>query len=200
MVIHEPALAYVKQKISIEEYLEMENASKEKHEYYQGDVFVMQGAKFQHNIVTANLLSYLGQKLRGKPCKPYGSDLRVHIESNTLFTYPDISIICGPPAFRNNDKMNLLNPTVLIEVFSPGTKDYDRVGKFRLYRDIPTLREYIMIDPEALSIEAFFINTNGNWELRIIKHINETLRLQSIETMLELNEIYEGTRIAGPLK
>ena len=86
MEINEPAVASGKQKYTIEEYLEMENEAIEKHEYYQGEIFTMQGAKFQHNQVTANLLSYLGQKLRGKPCQPYGSDLRVHIESNTLFT------------------------------------------------------------------------------------------------------------------
>jgi Uma2 family endonuclease len=195
MEIKEPATAYSKRKYTIDEYLELEDASEEKHEYYQGELFVMQGAKFQHNQVTANLLSYLGEKLRGKSCKPYGSDMRVHIESNTLFTYPDISIICGPPVFRNDDEMNLLNPTVIIEVLSPGTKDYNRVGKFRLYREIPTLREYVMIDPLAISIEALFINENGHWELRIIKKANETLELKSIHTSLELQEIYEGTKI-----
>jgi Uma2 family endonuclease len=195
MEINEPATAYSKRKYTVDEYLELEAASEEKHEYYHGELFVMQGAKFQHNQVTANLLSYLGEKLRGKSCKPYGSDMRVHIESNTLFTNPDISIICGPPVFRNDDEINLLNPTVIIEVFSPGTRNYNRVGKFRLYRDIPTLREYVMIDPVAISIEAFFINENGNWELRIIKKLNEMLELRSINASLDLREIYEGTKI-----
>jgi len=200
MEIREPAVAYGKRKYTIEEYLELENTSDDKHEYYQGELFAMSGAKFQHNQVTANLMFRLRQKLSGKPCQPYGSDLRVHIESNTLFTYPDISIICGPPVFRNNDEMNLLNPTVIIEVLSPGTKDYNRGEKFRLYRDIPTLKEYILVEPEAISIEAFFVNGLNNWELSIISNINETLELQGIQTSLELTEIYEGTRIAAQVK
>ena len=200
MEIREPAVAYGKRKYTIEEYLELENTSDDKHEYYQGELFAMSGANFQHNQVTANLMFRLRQKLSGKPCQPYGSDLRVHIESNTLFTYPDISIICGPPVFRNNDEMNLLNPTVIIEVLSPGTKDYNRGEKFRLYRDIPTLKEYILLEPEAISIEAFFVNGLNNWELSIISNINETLELQGIQTSLELTEIYEGTRIAAQVK
>jgi len=200
MEIREPAVAYGKRKYTIEEYLELENTSDDKHEYYQGELFAMSGANFQHNQVTANLMFRLRQKLSGKPCQPYGSDLRVHIESNTLFTYPDISIICGPPVFCNNDEMNLLNPTVIIEVLSPGTKDYNRGEKFRLYRDIPTLKEYILLEPEAISIEAFFVNGLNNWEFSIISNINETLELQTIQTSLELTEIYEGTRIAAQVK
>ena len=200
MEIREPAVAYGKRKYTIEEYLELENTSDDKHEYYQVELFAMSGANFQHNQVTANLMFRLRQKLSGKPCQPYGSDLRVHIESNTLFTYPDISIICGPPVFRNNDEMNLLNPTVIIEVLSPGTKDYNRGEKFRLYRDIPTLKEYILLEPEAISIEAFFVNGLNNWEFSIISNINETLELQTIQTSLELTEIYEGTRIAAQVK
>jgi Uma2 family endonuclease len=196
MEVNEPAVAYNKRKYTIEEYLEMENAAAEKHEYYQGEIFDMSGTKFEHNKVTSNLHYRLRQKLSGKPCQPYGSDLRIHIERNTLFTYPDISVICGEPIFLNNDNMNLLNPTIIFEVLSPSTKNYDRGEKFRLYRDIPTLKEYIIIDPEAIIVEAYTINIPGNWELKEYKAINENLQLKSIQTSLEIAEIYEGTKIA----
>jgi len=122
MEVKEPALAYSKEKISIEAYLEMENASLEKHEYYKGEVFAMSGAKLPHNKIFKNLLGNLFIKLKGKKCQPYGSDARIHIESNTLFTYPDISIVCGEVLTLNNDEYNVLNPTVIVEILSPYKK------------------------------------------------------------------------------
>ena len=92
----------------------------------------------------------------------------------------------------NNDDWSVLNPTVIIEVLSPSTKNYDRCEKFKLYRDIATLKEYILIDSKSISIEGFYINEHSNWELKEYKSINETFYLQSIQVSLELNEIYEG--------
>jgi len=165
MDVREPAVAYNKQKISIEEFLEMENASLEKHEYYKGEVLAMSGAKVPHVIISDNILTALKQKLKGKSCQPYGSDMRIHVEANTLFTYPDISIVCGDIITLNNDDYNVLNPSVLIEVLSKSTKNYDRGEKFKLYRDIPTLKEYVLVDSETASIEIFRLNANHHWEL-----------------------------------
>ena len=122
MEVREPAIAYGKEKMSIEAYLEMENVADEKHEYYKGEIFAMSGAKVPHNVIAANLLITLGQKLKGKKCKPFNSDQRIHIPSNSLFTYPDVSIICGEVITLNNDDYNALNPTVIIEVLSKSTK------------------------------------------------------------------------------
>ncbi len=149
MEVKEPALAYAKGKYTIEEYLQMENAASEKHEYYQGEIFAMSGAKIEHNKVTSNLHYALRSKLKGKPCQPFGSDQRIHIEKNTLFTYPDISVVCGDLLTLNDDEYNVLNPSIIFEVASPSTRDYDRGEKFKLYRDIPTLKEYILVNPEA---------------------------------------------------
>src|SRR5690348_5479563 len=93
MEVREPAVAYGKQKFSIAEYLEMEDASAEKNEYYKGEIFAMSGPKVPHNEISGNLYFAFRKKLQGKRCKPYNSDQRIHIESNTLFTYPDISIV-----------------------------------------------------------------------------------------------------------
>ncbi|MBC7553681.1 MAG: Uma2 family endonuclease, partial [Taibaiella sp.] len=158
MEIREPLVAYNKQFFTVAEYLEMEQAAEEKHEYYKGEIFAMSGPKYQHVLVATNTLAALQQKLRGKPCRPLSSDMRIYIPKNSLFTYPDISVVCGEPEFLNNDEWNLLNPVVIIEVLSPSTKSYDRGDKFKLYRDIPTLKEYILIEPETVGIEAFFIN------------------------------------------
>lgn len=195
MEVNEPAVAYGKRKYTIEEYLEMENASDEKHEYYQGEIFAMSGAKLTHIQIVMNVSTTLKVKLRGRPCQPFGSDLRVHIPKNTLFTYPDISVICGNPETRNNDEYNALNPTVIIELLSPSTKSYDRGQKFNLYRDIPTLKEYILIDSESISIENWFINGHGNWELNEYKESSAGFDLKSIEVNLSMTEVYEGTKL-----
>ena len=91
MEIKEPAVAYSKEKISIEEYLKMEDAAVEKHEYYKGEVFAMSGAKVSHNEISGNFFAALHAKLKGKKCKPYNSDQRIHIQSNTLFQLPQYS-------------------------------------------------------------------------------------------------------------
>jgi len=192
MHVSEAAIAYGKQKMTIPEYLEMENAATVKHEYYKGEIFAMSGAKYEHNVVVANMFIALGALLEDKPCQPLGSDGRVHIEKNTLFTYPDISIVCGEPVFLNDDKMNLLNPSVIIEVLSKSTKDYDRGSKFMLYRSIPTLKEYILVEPETPYIEVFCINAMGLWELKEYNAITDTLAIRTIGVKLPLTRIYKG--------
>ncbi len=155
----------------------------------------MAGANARHNVIFSNLFGELAYRLKGKPCRPYGSDLRIHIPENTLFTYPDISIICGEIVSSKMDLDTAIQPTVLIEILSPSTKVYDRGGKFILYRDIPALREFIIIDSESISIEAFRINKEGNWELHDYRSIEDTLTIPTVGVSLLLKEIYSGTKL-----
>jgi Uma2 family endonuclease len=194
MEVREPDIAYARKKYTPEEYLALEDAAVEKHEYYQGEIFAMSGAKHDHNRMAKNILGALLTRLKGKPCEPYTSDSRIHIEKNTLFTYPDLSVICGGPLYLNGDELNLLNPTVIFEILSPSTKSYDRGEKFSLYRDIPTLKEYILADPDKILIEAFYINDRGYWALQEYRNITETLLLKSIKVAIKMSDIYEGTK------
>jgi len=200
MEVNEPALAYGKQSCTIEEYLELERDATQKSEYYKGEIFAMSGPKYQHVLISGNIFSQLKNKLKGRPCQPLNSDMRVHIPKNTLFTYPDISVVCGEPEFLNNDEWNLLNPTVIIEVLSPSTKNYDRGDKFNLYRDIPSLREYILVDTDTISIEGFYINGHGQWELKEYKKIEDSVQIKSIKVTLKIDAIYEGAKAAGGTK
>jgi Uma2 family endonuclease len=192
MEVREPVVIYGKKSLTIPEYLEYEKTSVEKHEYYQGELFAMAGAKVAHNRIVVRLTGLLSQQLRGKPCEPFNSDQRIHIPENTLFTYPDISIVCGTIKTLNNDDYNILNPTIIIEVLSPGTKNYDRGEKFQLYRDIPTLKEYILIDSQFIHIEAFRINAKGHWELEEYKYPEQVLELPLIDGSVSVRDIYEG--------
>ncbi len=192
--LREPAVAYGKSKFTIEEYLEFEKTSEEKYEYYQGEIFAMSGSKVPHNTISVNIIAALKQKLKGKSCQPFNSDQRIYIPENSLFTYPDISIICGDIITLNDDDWNILNPSVIIEVLSPGTKDYDRGGKFKLYRDIPTLKEFILVDSETVNIEAFRINDRGYWELEEYKETGTALLIKTIGVAISVEEIYEGIK------
>lgn len=197
MQVQEAALAYNRKNWTIEEYLEMEIASDEKHEYYRGEVFAMAGALQPHNAIASNLNAELRTRLKSKGCRPYGSDMRIHIPVNTLFTYPDISVFCGKVETLNNDNFNALNPVILIEVLSKSTKDYDRGDKFILYRDIPTLKEYILVDSLSVHVEAFALNQSGHWELREYKAMENVLDLQSLSASVSLKEIYEDSGLTG---
>ena len=188
----EASAALQKQWYSVGEYLEMENSASEKSEYYQGEIFAMSGNKMPHNKISKNLLVLLELMLKSGPCEPFGSDLRVHIPANTLFTYPDISVFCGLPMSLNNDNLNFLNPSIIIEVLSPSTRNYDRGDKFKLYRDIPSLREYVLVDSESISIDAFYINDQGHWELNEYKSVTEALSLSSLSIAVQVRDIYEG--------
>lgn len=195
MEVREPVAAYGKNRFSKDEYLDMEKNSDVKHEFYRGEIFAMAGAGIRHNIIFANLFGELAQKLKGNKCRPYGSDLLIHIPENTLYTYPDISIICGDILDKNDFDGGVVNPAVIVEILSTSTKTYDRGDKFKLYRDIPTLKEYILIDSESINIEAFRINKENHWELEEYKTIDETLNIAAVSTAISLFDIYEGTKL-----
>ncbi|MGZ8559571.1 MAG: Uma2 family endonuclease [Chitinophagaceae bacterium] len=161
----------------------------------QGEIFATAGAKVPQNIISVNLITLLKQKLKGKQCRPYNSDQRIHIRKNSLFTYPDISITCGENITLEKDNWNLLNPIVIIEFLSKATKNYDRGDKFKLYRDITTLKEYILIDSETIGIEAFRINDGGHWELEEYKKTDNTLLIKCIQVSIPVTEIYEETNL-----
>ncbi len=180
-----------KKYISPEEYLKFERESKEKHEYYNGDVFAMSGAGFNHNVIACNIIAILHNKLKGTNYIPLGSDMRVYVSANGLYTYPDISVFNIEIKLQDEEKDTALNPIVIFEVLSKSTQDYDRGGKFKLYRDIPTLEEYVLVSQDTVNAEHYKKQQDGKWLLEEIKNIHDKVTLSSIECELELKEIYE---------
>lgn len=199
-IIKEPAVDYNKKRYTEEEYLEMERASDVKHEYYQGEIFAMAGASDTHNIIFVNALGELYSQLKNKPCRPYGSDMRINIPENTLYTYPDISIICGDPITKDEKKDTALCPAIIIEILSKFTRNYDLGTKFELYRDIPTLKEYILIDSENIGVKTFRINAHNHWELEEYKSLQETVMIPTVGLSLSLQDIYRGTSLRELVK
>lgn len=176
--------------ISVEEYLEMEDHSQQKHEYYKGEVFAMAGAGFVHNQIASNILMDIGQYLKDKNCRIYGSDLKIQIEANSLFTYPDLSIICDGPQFWKNRKDTITNPSVIIEILSPDTMSYDRGDKFALYRNIPSLKEYILISSTEILLEKFTKQSLHEWLLTEYKSAGDAIAVDTIGYQTHLKELY----------
>lgn len=187
--VKEPAPKY--NYVSPEQYLEMEGAAEIKHEYYKGEVFAMSGASVAHNDIAYNINRLVASFLHGKGCKLYGSDFRIHIPQNSLFTYPDFSIVRGKTDTADVYTDNLTNPAVIIEILSKSTKDYDRGTKFNLYRSIPTLKEYILIDSTSLSVEIFTRQHDNSWVLTEFKQLTESFVISTIGLTLHLHDIYD---------
>jgi Uma2 family endonuclease len=185
-----PEIKYITQ----EEYLDAERVSLDKHEYFQGEIFAMSGASIPHNIVFRNTFLDLGNKLKGKSCEPFGSDLRIHIPESTLYTYPDLSIICGEIETTDANFDTATNPTVIIEILSKSTRGYDKGDKFALYRQIKSLQEYLLIDSERVLVEKYIRNKDESWQLNEYRNLELTFDLASVKVVLQLSDIYEGVK------
>ncbi len=192
--VKEPAPKY--NYVSPEQYLEMEKDSDEKHEYYKGEVFAMSGASPAHNDIAYNINRLIAAFLHGKGCKLYGSDFRVHIPENSLFTYPDFSIVCGKTETPAIYADNLTNPAVIVEILSRSTQDYDRGTQFNLYRSIKTLQEYILIDFIAIGVEIFTRQPGDTWILTEFKKLSDQFSISTIQLRLKLEDIYDDVVLA----
>jgi Uma2 family endonuclease len=192
--VKEPAPKY--NYISPEQYLVIERASETKHEYYKGEMYAMSGASPAHNDIAYNINRLVAPYLHGKGCKLYGSDFRIHIPENELFTYPDFSIVCGKTETPEIYTDNLTNPTVIIEILSPSTKDYDRGTKFGLYRSIKTLKEYILIDSTSIFVELFIRQHDNSWNLKEFKKLSENFSVSTIALAINLKDIYEDVNFS----
>ena len=185
-----PVLNYITEQ----EYLEAERKAFEKHEYYKGEIFAMSGVQLPHNVIFSNLFVGLGSQLKGKNCRPYGSDLRIRIPINTLYTYPYISIICGEVETTDKSFDTATNPSVIIEILSTSTRDYDKDSKFTLYRDIQTLKEYLRVDSTGISVEKFSKQQDNSWVLTEYKLLTDQFSISTIAVDITLADIYERVK------
>jgi Uma2 family endonuclease len=179
-----------KNKYTEQEYLELERKAEYKSEFFNGETFAMAGTSNPHNMITVNFLAFLVSKLKSKNCRPYGSDMRVHTPINSLYAYPDISVVCGEKKFLDNEFDTLLNPTFICEVLSKSTADYDTGGKFMRYRSIDSLKEYWVVSSLEYRLQKFVKQSNGSWLLTETTNINDVATIESLSTEVSLMEIY----------
>jgi Uma2 family endonuclease len=178
-------------------YLEFERASDEKHEFIDGEIFLMAGASANHNVILANTLASLHAQLRQQPCVVYPSDMRIKISQSGMYTYPDISVVCGSPVFDDSERDSLLNPTVIVEVLSPTTESYDRGKKFQHYRTLESLQAYMLIAQDSIRIERYLRQPNDQWLLSDVTDLEAALELPSISCTLLLRDVYEKIAFDG---
>jgi len=178
---------------TVEEYLAFERASEERHEFINGQIYLMSGASRKHNLIVFNLALALGNQLRGKGCETYLNEMRVKIPSTNNYTYPDVTIVCGEDAELEDDEFDtLLNPILIVEVLSPSTENYDRGKKFQSYRTLASLREYVLVSQDKQQIEHYIRQDDGQWLLSDTTDIDAIVTLPSINCTLKLADVYEN--------
>lgn len=196
--------AIPKQKLTEAEYLEIERAAEFKSEFYDGVMYPMQGpphilgmagASFDHNRIKENVTFELNSRLRDGPCEALSSDMRVKVLATGLQTYPDVVVYCGTPEFLDEKRDTLLNPTLLVEVLSESTEKYDRTTKSKHYRRIPSLREYLLISQDHVSVERFVRQANGRWQLTEFEDLAASLDLEALSVEIPLAAIYRGVQL-----
>jgi Uma2 family endonuclease len=188
-----PAVTAIPEKrYTVQEYLALEEAATQKHEYDNGEILAMSGGSYQHSQITTNLIGELRSRLRGKPCQQLESNMRVRARERGKYVYPDVSVVCGPPQFDADDpkRMTIVNPTVVVEVLSASSEPYDRAGKFDAYRTLASLRDYVLVSQWDAFVEAYHRHDDGRWSINSYAGLNASLPLPGIGIDIPLAEIY----------
>ena len=178
------------QKLTVEEYLAMELESEIKHEYIDGELLPMPDASGPHNSIVANAIIALGNALAGRGCTMFASQMRIQIDE-TRYLYPDASVVCGDPAYADENQVNLLNPTVVVEVTSPSSMTRDRVRKLELYATAPSIQGYLILDQERVHAE-WHRRTESGWRTRQYSDLNDEIALEPLGCQLRLAAVYRG--------
>jgi Uma2 family endonuclease len=181
-----------RQHFSFREYLRLEEASTVKHEFLEGHVWAMAGGTPDHAAVAVNVSTLLATQLRERPCRVFGSDLRIRVTATGLGTYPDISVVCGSLELDPEDPQGntVVNPTAIVEVLSPSTEAYDRGEKLAHYKRIPSLQEIVLVAHDKRRLEVWCRQGDG-WALDVV-HGDGAARLTSIPCELPLGEVYRN--------
>lgn len=172
-------------------YFYEEDLSLTKREFFRGEVFAMAGTTGKHNDIAGNIYASLLAQLRGKPCRTRIGHQRLRVETNSLITYPDVAVVCPPFHFDSQNKITLLNATLIVEVLSPSTRQYDQGEKFNLLRELPSLRHYLLVEPDEAHIEHRFRPDNGEWQTEVFTSLDDVVNFSAIACTLDIRAVYE---------
>jgi Uma2 family endonuclease len=179
------------------EYLELERKAEYKSEYCNGEIFAMSGAGRNHDAIAMRLYGIVDQHLRGKKCRAHSADMRVLVAQGGLYTYPDLSATCEEAQYADSGADTLLNPTLVVEILSPSTEGYDRGKKARLYRDMPSLKELLLVAQDGYEVELHRRQPDGAWTINNAVGLDGSIELTSIGCTLRLGELYENVVTPG---
>lgn len=190
------ATAAVTKRYTPEEYIALERKAGYKSEYCDGYIIAMSGASRDHIRIAGNFYRKISDQLEDGPCEAFVNDMRVRVTPTGLYTYPDVVVVCGEVQFLDDEVDTLLNPTLIVEVLSPSTEDYDRGGKFSHYRTLPSLKEYVLIAQDEAMVERR-VKKGKRWVSTTYLGIEATLVLESIGCTVPLRQIYKRVRFPG---
>lgn len=174
-----------------EEYLALEQASDTRHDYVNGQMYAMVGVKDVHNRIALNIASFLRAALRGSACQVYMSDVKVRVAPANVYYYPDVFVTCDR---ADTDPYVKSHPCLVVEVLSPNTEGTDRREKLIHYRELPSLREYVLVGSETRQVEVYRRESDA-WTLDTLTEDNETFELQSVGQRMSVSEVYEGVTV-----
>jgi len=180
---------------TVEEYLAFEEKSETKHEFDNGKIIEMPGAKYNHNKIAAKIMIELGAQFKSSNtnCDILGSDMKIHIPALDSFVYPDIAVLCEKPQFYADREDVLMNPLLIVEVLSESTARYDREKKFEKYKTLSSLREYVLVAQDEPFVEVFYLHDPENelWKISHASKLEAAIHLYSIDVTLKLEDIYK---------
>jgi len=188
--------------MTLDEYLAFEEKSAVRHEYHAGHIYAMAGASVAHEYLQHNVNGSFYVRLRekpGKPCRGAGSNQRIRIEASDRSLYPDFTVLCRPERPSERDPSAIVNPSLIVEILSPSTENYDRGEKSRLYAEIPELRDYILIAQDMILVEHYRRGDSGEWILNRYNNRNDVIPLANLQIELPLDEVYEGIDVPSGL-
>ena len=179
-----------KVRFTAAEYLAMEAAADYKSEFFGGEIFALAGGSADHSVVAVNVAAELRQLLDARPCRVFNSDMRLYVRPSGLYTYPDVTVVCGKEQMVERRTDTVTNPLLLIEVLSDSTRDYDRGAKFQFYKQIPTLREYVLVESGHARVECYRRTADDRWTIETFEGIDAIALVESLDCRLPLRHIY----------
>jgi Uma2 family endonuclease len=182
--------------VSVDEYLEAEANSLDRHEYLNGEIFLMAGGTLDHSTIASNVIVALGSQIADTDCIVRGSDTRLRTSPTGLYSYPDAVVSCGQ---EESEKNTLLNPVLIVEVLSEGTESYDRGEKFELYRQIESFREYVVIAQDRRYVEHHRRDEtiNTQWTMRVFTGGEDVISLSAVPAQLRMMDIYRKVAVGA---
>ena len=173
-----------------DEYRELEENAEFRNEYRDGEIVQMSGGSINHSRIIRNLSRVLGNLLEGQPYELFHNDLRLWIPRYRRGTYPDVMVIEGEPVFTEGRSDEILNPMLIVEVLSKSTNNFDKEDKFRFYRSIPELREYVLVSQYEFLVERYIKTDSNEWLFREYEGETATVSFASVGVQMSMSEIY----------
>lgn len=185
--------AHKQPKISVEEYIQLERESDTRYEYHDGDIYALAGGTLNHGKLCGNIYAELRSKLKeaGADCKAFTGEIKLCIEKKNAYVYPDSMVVCGAIETSNDDENSVTNPVLIVEVLSKSTADYDRGDKFYLYRQLPALQEYVLIEQDKPVVEIYYKKEHSDlWRITRYEGLDKTISLRSLQVEISMSDLY----------